>query len=31
MFCCFRTVDEAENNYRNMTEEDGRSPGILIN
>uniref|UniRef100_A0A672NHN5 Lethal giant larvae homologue 2 domain-containing protein n=1 Tax=Sinocyclocheilus grahami TaxID=75366 RepID=A0A672NHN5_SINGR len=25
------TVDEAENNYRNMTEEDGRPPGILIN
>ncbi|KAL7830560.1 hypothetical protein SRHO_G00316870 [Serrasalmus rhombeus] len=25
------TVDEAENNLRNMTEEDGRSPGIIIN
>lgn len=25
------TVDEAENNLRNITEEDGRSPGILIN
>uniref|UniRef100_A0A8C1XE12 LLGL scribble cell polarity complex component 1 n=1 Tax=Cyprinus carpio TaxID=7962 RepID=A0A8C1XE12_CYPCA len=25
------TVDEAENNYRNMTEEDGRPAGILIN
>lgn len=25
------TVDEAENNFRNMSEEDGRPPGILIN
>ncbi|XP_026877989.2 lethal(2) giant larvae protein homolog 1 isoform X2 [Electrophorus electricus] len=25
------SVDEAENNLRNMTEEDGRPPGILIN
>lgn len=25
------TVDEVENNLRNITEEDGRSPGILIN
>lgn len=25
------TVDEAENNFRNMTEEDGRPAGILIN
>ncbi|TRY59059.1 hypothetical protein DNTS_008382 [Danionella cerebrum] len=25
------TVDEAENNFRNMAEEDGRPPGILIN
>ncbi|XP_049331448.1 lethal(2) giant larvae protein homolog 1 isoform X2 [Astyanax mexicanus] len=25
------TVDEAENNLRNMTEEDGRPSGILIN
>lgn len=28
---CFRTVDEAENNLRNMKEEEGRSAGILIN
>ncbi|KAK7939844.1 hypothetical protein WMY93_003170 [Mugilogobius chulae] len=27
----FRTVDEAEHNLKNITEEDGRSPGILIN
>uniref|UniRef100_A0A8C2J882 LLGL scribble cell polarity complex component 1 n=1 Tax=Cyprinus carpio TaxID=7962 RepID=A0A8C2J882_CYPCA len=25
------TVDEAENNFRNIAEEDGRPPGILIN
>ncbi|KAL0197282.1 hypothetical protein M9458_005822, partial [Cirrhinus mrigala] len=31
MFCFVRTVDEAENNFRNITEEDGRPPGILIN
>lgn len=31
VFVCCRSVDEAENNLRNMSEEDGRLPGILIN
>lgn len=30
-FRFYRSVDEAENNLRNMSEEDGHLPGILIN